>query len=84
MTPHNHPLMYLRGVKTDQMQSVLQFLYAGSTAMTEENVSSFLAVAADLRIVGLAGSPEEQQLVLDAQNIAAVPMRRITRKMYSS
>ena len=26
MNPHNHPLMYLRGVKTDQMQSVLQFL----------------------------------------------------------
>ena len=73
MNPHNHPLMYLRGVKTDQMQSVLQFLYAGSTAMTEEKVSSFLAVAADLRIVGLAGSSEEQQLVLDAQNIAAVP-----------
>ena len=73
MNPHNHPLMYLRGVKTDQMQSVLQFLYAGSTAMTEEKVNSFLAVAADLRIVGLAGSSEEQQLVLDAQNIAAVP-----------
>ena len=71
MNPHNHPLMYLRGVKTDQMQSVLQFLYAGTTAMTEENVSSFLAVAADLRIVGLAGSLDEQQLVLDGQNIAA-------------
>ena len=69
MNPHNHPLMYLRGVKTDQMQSVLQFLYAGNTAMAEEKVSSFLAVAADLRIVGLAGSPEEPQLVLDGQNI---------------
>ena len=68
--PHNHPLMYLRGVKTYQMQSVLQFIYAGVTAMEEENVSNFLAVAADLKIGGLMGS-HEQQLVVDNQHIAA-------------
>jgi hypothetical protein len=54
MNPHNH-------LKTDQMESVLHILYEGSTAMEEdsssvavleENVSSFLAVAADLMIVG--------------------------------
>merc|ERR1719466_629260 len=67
--PHNHPLMYLRGVKTYQMQSVLQFIYAGVTAMEEENVSNFLAVAADLKIGGLMGS-HEQQLVVDNQHIA--------------
>jgi len=72
LNPHNHPLMYLRGVKTEQMQSVLQFLYAGSTAMKEEEVSSFLSVAADLKIVGLMGNAEEQQLVLDAQNLVGV------------
>ena len=50
--------------------------------MTDENVSSFLAVAADLRIVGLAGSSEEQQLVLDGQNIAAtVPSNEEDSKM---
>jgi len=56
--PHNHPLMYLRGVKTDQLQSLLQFIYAGVTAVQEENVSSFLAVAADLKIGGLSGNQD--------------------------
>jgi len=81
LNPHNHPLMYLRGVKTEQMQAVLQFLYAGSTAMKEEEVSSFLSVAADLKIVGLMGNAEEQQLVLEAQNLGgALPAVESDRK----
>merc|ERR1719427_1763 len=56
--PHNHPLLYLRGVKTDQLQSLLQFIYVGVTAVQEENVSSFLAVAADLKIEGLSGNKD--------------------------
>eukprot|EP00092_Neocalanus_flemingeri_P001988 GFUD01002121.1.p1 GENE.GFUD01002121.1~~GFUD01002121.1.p1 ORF type:complete len:340 (+),score=81.30 GFUD01002121.1:77-1096(+) len=70
MNPHNHPLIYLRGMKMNQLQSVLQFMYTGVTAMEEENVSNFLAVAADLKIGGLMGS-QEQQLVLDNQQITA-------------
>ena len=67
MNPHNHPLMYLRGVKTEQMQSLLQFLYAGATAMKKEEVPSFLSMASDLKIVGLMGSLEEHQMVVNQE-----------------
>eukprot|EP00092_Neocalanus_flemingeri_P032428 GFUD01035269.1.p1 GENE.GFUD01035269.1~~GFUD01035269.1.p1 ORF type:complete len:353 (+),score=108.56 GFUD01035269.1:36-1094(+) len=50
---HNHPLIYLRGIKTDQMQAVLNFLYSGVANVAEEGVEDFLAVAHDLKIEGL-------------------------------
>ena len=50
---HNHPLIYLRGVKTDQMQAVLTYIYSGGTQVAQEDLSSFLAVAEDLQVEGL-------------------------------
>merc|ERR1711892_439091 len=55
LNPHPHPLLYMRGVTTDLLQSVLQFVYTGATAVREEHVSSFLAMGEDLKITGLAG-----------------------------
>merc|ERR1712106_561674 len=55
LNPHPHPLFYMRGVTTDLLQSVLQFIYTGATAVREEQVSSFLALGEDLKITGLAG-----------------------------
>ena len=53
LNQHNHPLIYLRGVKTDQMKAVLDFLYSGVVNVTEDGVEDFLEVANDLKIEGL-------------------------------
>jgi len=66
MNPHNHPLMYLRGVKTEHMQCLLQFLYAGTTTMKTEDVPSFLAMAADLKIMGLMENKEKKENCVDS------------------
>eukprot|EP00092_Neocalanus_flemingeri_P023180 GFUD01025136.1.p1 GENE.GFUD01025136.1~~GFUD01025136.1.p1 ORF type:complete len:315 (+),score=98.65 GFUD01025136.1:98-1042(+) len=58
---HNHPLIYLRGIKTDQMQAVLGYIYSGGTQVAEEDLASFLAVAEDLKIDGLTRKEEEIQ-----------------------
>jgi len=68
MNPQKEPLLYLRGVKADQLQGILQFLYAGTTTMLEEEVTSFLTVAADLRIVGLMGGVDGQQMEVEEVN----------------
>ena len=57
---HNHPLIYLRGVKTDQMQAVLQFVYEGVCTVQEQSVDSWLEVAADLGIKGLEKCDQEE------------------------
>jgi len=50
---HEHPLLYLKGVKYTDLQSVLNFMYHGEVNVAQEELNSFLAVAEDLRVKGL-------------------------------
>jgi len=59
--PHQHPLIYLKGVKYTDLQSVLNFMYHGEVNVAQEELNSFLAVAEDLRVKGLTQNPSESQ-----------------------
>jgi len=51
--PHQHPLLFLKGVKYSDLQSVLNFMYHGEVNVAQEDLNSFLTVAEDLKIKGL-------------------------------
>jgi len=51
--PHQHPLLYLKGVDFTDLQSVLNFMYHGEVNVAQEELNSFLAVAEDLQVKGL-------------------------------
>ena len=53
---HNHPLIYLKGVKLENLQAVMDFIYYGETNVTQDNIDSFLDLAKDLKIKGLMSS----------------------------
>jgi len=58
--PHQHPLLYLKGIKHTDLQSVLSFMYHGEVNVAQEELNSFLAVAEELKIKGLTqNSPRE-------------------------
>jgi len=59
--PHQHPLLYLKGVKYTDLQSVLNFMYHGEVNVAQEELNSFLAVAEDLRVKGLTQNQSESQ-----------------------
>ena len=50
---HPHPLIYMRGVRTEDLVAVLDFLYCGETDVSEENLDTFLAIAQELKLKGL-------------------------------
>merc|ERR1719356_994481 len=50
---HNHPLLYLKGVKYKELVSVLNFMYHGEVNVAQDDLNQFLAVAEDLRVKGL-------------------------------
>jgi len=54
--PHQHPLLYLKGVDFSDLQSVLNFMYHGEVNVAQEELNSFLAVAEDLQVKGLTQS----------------------------
>ncbi|XP_023340349.1 broad-complex core protein isoforms 1/2/3/4/5 isoform X13 [Eurytemora carolleeae] len=51
--PHQHPLLYLKGVKYKELVSVLNFMYMGEVNVAQEELNSFLSVAEELRVKGL-------------------------------
>jgi len=50
---HEHPLLYLKGVKYKDLVSVLNFMYQGEVSVAQEELNSFLSVAEDLKVKGL-------------------------------
>jgi len=59
--PHQHPLLYLKGVNYADLQSVLNFMYHGEVNVAQEELNSFLSVAEDLRVKGLTQNQSEGQ-----------------------
>jgi len=53
---HQHPLLYLKGVRFPDLQAVLNFMYHGEVNVAQEELNSFLSVAEDLRVKGLTQS----------------------------
>ncbi len=50
---HPNPLLYLRGVRFSDLESVLDFMYHGEVNVAQDDLNSFLAVAEDLQVKGL-------------------------------
>ena len=57
---HPHPLLYLKGIKYEEMQSILSFIYNGEVNVAQSDLSSFLSVAEDLQVKGLSAAGQEQ------------------------
>ena len=50
---HPNPLIYMRGLKSDDLRAIVDFLYNGEANVFQENLDSFLALAEELRLKGL-------------------------------
>ena len=47
---HPHPVIYLRGVQSANLASVLDFIYNGEVFVAEDDLPSFIVLAEDLKI----------------------------------
>ena len=45
---HPHPLIYMRGLKSEDLQAIIDFLYCGEANVFQENLDSFLSIAEEL------------------------------------
>ena len=50
---HPHPLIYMRGVKSDDLKAIIDFLYYGEANVFQEDLDSFLTIAEELQLKGL-------------------------------
>ena len=57
---HPHPLIYMRGMKSEDLLAIVDFLYRGEANVFQENLDSFLAIAEELQLKGLMGRTDEK------------------------
>ena len=57
---HSHPLVYMRGVKSEDLAAIVDFLYLGEVNINQERLDAFLALAEELKLKGLTGSNERR------------------------
>ena len=58
---HSHPLIYMRGIKTRDLLSVLDFIYHGEANICEEDLNDFLTIAEELEVKGLYSSNQSDK-----------------------
>ena len=57
---HIHPLIYMRGVKSENLLAMMDFFYCGEANVFQDNLDSFLALADELQLKGLTKDQSEE------------------------
>ena len=57
----SQPLIYMKGMRSDDLTAIIDFLYYGEANIYQENLDSFLAIAEELQLKGLEGSKDQQE-----------------------
>ena len=73
-----NPLIYMRGVKSDDLSAIVDFLYCGEANVFQENQDSFLAIAEELQLKGLMGKAEKDEMV----EIESVPKAKKVKAVH--
>ena len=56
---HQHPLIFMRGLKTSHLTTVIDFIYHGEVNIHQEELEGFLLLAEELELKGLTGGLED-------------------------
>ena len=59
---HSHPLIFMRGVKADELAAMVDFMYYGEANVYRQNLASFLVISEELQLQGLKSSDDEGNL----------------------
>ena len=52
---HPHPLIYMGGMKSDDLLAIMDYFYRGEENVFQKNLDSFLVIAEELQLKGLMG-----------------------------
>ena len=62
---HPHPLIYLSGLKIEELRSIIEFIYLGETEVEANNLPRFLDVSRNLKVRGLQAEEGLRTPVMD-------------------
>ena len=80
----NNPVIYLRGIQSEDIEPILQFIYLGETTIQQNRVQEFLTVAKELEIKDLVNildasvtvsKKEKNELLRNVQGSDTFPLK---------
>ena len=51
---HQHPLLYIKGVKINHLEAIVDFIYNGEVNVAQDDLEILLEAAKDLKVKGLS------------------------------
>ena len=75
---HIQPLIYLRGIKSCHLNSLLNFIYQGEVEVKEEDLDVFLEVATELKITGLSQNRPTKDMQSVQENMGIIKRKEHT------
>ena len=64
---HPHPLIYMKGIKSENLMAMVDFFYRGEANVSQDNLNDFLALADEMRLKGLNRQEEPQEILDNAR-----------------
>ena len=64
---HPHPLIFMRGVRFEDLLAIVDFLYLGEAKVFQDNLDTFLALAGELNLKGLTSDDRPKEIVESPQ-----------------
>ena len=58
---HPHPLIYMKGVKSENLVAMVDFFYHGEANVFQENLDSFLVLAEEFQLKGMRGNQTKKE-----------------------
>jgi len=65
--PHQHPLIYLRGVDIEDLKALVYFMYKGKAEVLQEKLGVFIALSSEFRIEGIGNLDQELEMEPEVQ-----------------
>ena len=62
-----HPLIYMKGVKSENLSGMVEFFYRGEANVSQGDLEDFFALADEMRLKGLSKLEESQETLDDSQ-----------------
>ena len=83
MKKHHHPLIYMKGVKFEDLCAIVDFLYLGEANIFQESLDSFLGIAEELKLKGLTDQtrdPENKKEISSGHPVQQVNSKPLHKK----
>ena len=77
---HPHPLIYMSGVKAEELLAMVDFLYYGEANVCQESLDVFLSLAEELKLKGLSAGSSSESSTVDLRDKATSELKFEKRK----